>query len=399
MKVVWLCHFVNQEMKDYFKTPDVKELAPWIDNLIVLFRAQKGIKLYIVSPNVFTNMDHHTVINGINYHFYKHIPIPGYIKLFNKAHSFLRLESITNFSFTKYKIQKIIDSIQPDLIHLHGAENPYYAAGFLRVADYYPNIVTIQGFIRQSIDTGFYVKKRRIIEEQILIKTKHIGVRTREMSQIAKSLNPHAKLHFHNYPTKVPSITKGNIGGVEPIDCIFFARVCKDKGIEDLLEAISIVKKKLANISLAVIGSAGAKYMLYLKNLCIKLHIDNNVNFIGFLPTQEDIYKYAIKAKICVLPTYHDIIPGTVIESMMMKLPVVAYAVGGIPELNEVDETVVLVSPKNIKKLAEKIINLLNDVKARNLMVETAYTYAKERFDNSRIIPDIMQAYRIILDR
>jgi len=140
VKVVWLCHFANQEMKDYFNTPHVNEFAPWINNLIALFTAQKEIKLHIVAPNVFTNKDHHTVIDGINYHFYKHIPIPGYIKLFKKAHSFLRFENITNFTFTKYKIQKIIDSIQPDLIHLHGAENPYYSAGFLKVADYYPNL-------------------------------------------------------------------------------------------------------------------------------------------------------------------------------------------------------------------------------------------------------------------
>ena len=33
LKVVWLCHFANQEMQDYFRTPHVKEMAPWINVL------------------------------------------------------------------------------------------------------------------------------------------------------------------------------------------------------------------------------------------------------------------------------------------------------------------------------------------------------------------------------
>jgi len=219
------------------------------------------------------------------------------------------------------------------------------------------------------------------------------------MSQTTKFINPHAKLHFHNYPIKAPTIVKDNIGGAEPIDCVFFARVSKDKGIEDLLEAISIIKRKRASISLTVIGGANASYMLYLKNICTKLQIENNVDFIGFVPTQEDIYKYAIKAKLCVLPTYHDIIPGTIIESMYLKLPVVAYAVGGIPELNEKAKTIILVEKSKINQLAECIINLLTQPEKRRTLAENASKYAHERFNNNLVVPDILKAYKTLIQK
>ena len=67
-----------------------------------------------------------------------------------------------------------------------------------------------------------------------------------------------------------------------------------------------------------------------------------------------DVFKEAIKAKICVLPTYYDVIPGTIIESMFMKIPVVAYAVGGIPTLNDNVETVRLVDKYDINGLAKE---------------------------------------------
>ena len=50
--------------------------------------------------------------------------------------------------------------------------------------------------------------------------------------------------------------------------------------------------------------------------------------------------KHAINARICVLPTYHDILPGTILESMFMKLPVIAYDVTGLSELNDKGQSV-----------------------------------------------------------
>ncbi len=55
IKVVWLCHFASTEIKEYFKTPEVKEMAPWIFNLIALFQESNEIDLHVVAPNIFTN--------------------------------------------------------------------------------------------------------------------------------------------------------------------------------------------------------------------------------------------------------------------------------------------------------------------------------------------------------
>jgi glycosyltransferase involved in cell wall biosynthesis len=211
-------------------------------------------------------------------------------------------------------------------------------------------------------------------------------------------INPDANLHFHNYPLSVPSVLKNNIGKTEPVDCLYFARLSKEKGIEDLLKAISIVKKVNSDITVSVIGGANKKYLTYLNSLCSNLNIQENVKFLGFLPTQEDIYKYAFQAKLCVLPTYHDIIPGTIIESMYMKLPVIAYAVGGIPELNLAQETIMLVDKHDISQLAVKIIQLIKDVELRKQLAENAYNYVNKRLDNAKVVNDIINAYKLILN-
>jgi glycosyltransferase involved in cell wall biosynthesis len=365
MKVVWLCNFANQGIKEHFKMPQFNEFAPWIDILIELFKTQPDVDLHIVAPNVFNNTDCSFKKDGINYHFYKRIPIPYNNKYVRKIHTFLKVEQITNFFWIKYKVANCIHKINPDIIHLHGAENPYYSAGILPLFGKYPILTTIQGFIRNSSDISYNVKKAIEIEEAIIKKSKHIGIRTDDMSEIALKINPEATLHYHFYPLSIPPLVKNNIGKAEPIDCVFFANVTKDKGIEDLLSAISIVKKMFPDISLSVIGSTKNKYLAYLKKVCSELNIEKNVTFLGFLPTQEDIYKYTLQAKMCVMPTYHDIIPGTIIE--------------------------------NINQLAEKIIQLLNNADSRKRLAEKAYTNAYELVNNNKVITDMLKAYKSII--
>jgi glycosyltransferase involved in cell wall biosynthesis len=393
IKIVWLCHFANEEMKAFFNTPHIKEFAPWIDGLIKLFRERTDVEIHIVAPNVFTNKHTEMLLNNIHYHFYKHRP--NFI--LNKiVYRMLKLELRTNYFLVKQNIFKIIERINPDIIHLHGAENPYYSAGILPLIKHYPHLVTIQGFIRNSTERNSLINKKIQIEEKILKTVVNIGVRTKEMSEIVLNLNPRAKLHYHNYTWTTSEHIKDS-SRASTFDIIFFARVTKDKGIEDLLEAISIVKKEKPDVSLHVIGRAEESYLQKLKNLTNQLNIRDNVKFLGFMETQQDIYKYAINAKICVLPTYHDVIPGTIVESMLIKLPCISYNVGGLPELNEKIQTVILVERCNINQLANEITSLLNDKNKRELLAEHAFTYIHKKFNNSDAVSDILRAYSEIL--
>jgi glycosyltransferase involved in cell wall biosynthesis len=396
MRVVWLCHFANQQMKNYFNSSKLKEFAPWINNLLELFKDTPEIELHVVAPNVFSNKDLSLIKDGITYHFYKYTFIPQDNLFLKNVGSILHLENRTNFSFIKQKIETIITKVNPDIIHLHGAENPYYSAGILTLINKYPTITTIQGFIRNTLIINKQIRQRIHIEEEIIKKSIHFGTRTNEMSKIIFNINPSAILHFHNYPITFPTVVKDK-NTYSDFDIVFFSRVTKDKGIEDLLNAVLIIKNAKPDISLHIIGAVSKSYKKYLVNIIREYKIEENVHLIGFMPTQNDIYKQCLKAKVSVLPTYHDILPGTIIESMLMKIPVVAYAVGGIPDINIHNENIILVEKQNVHKLAEKILLLLNDEKKRNQLSEEAYNYAIRKFDNNLVKEDILIAYHKIL--
>lgn len=401
LKVVWLCHFANQEMFQYFKKSKGMEFAPWVSVMIDLFKGEESIELNIVAPNVFTNKDESFIKDGICYHFYKYIPlIPVFNRYFRKIYYTLKIEQLTDCHWIKKKVPSIINKINPDIINLHGAENPYYSSGILPLIGKYPLLTSIQGFIRQSSYKSMEVTQRIRIEEEIIKKCEHFGTRTEDMNNVVLDINPAANLHFHAYPVKIPRVFKNNIGGDEPIDCIFFARVTKDKGIEDLLEALAIIKLNKPNINLHVIGSVTKTYLGFLKNKCINLNIRENVHFVGFIKTQEDIYNYLLKAKVYVIPTYHDIIPGTLLESMLIKLPSISYAVGGIPEINDKLERIKLVEKLNIKELSHSIISLLDNPVIRKELSDEAFLWVKNKFNNNKnIVSELTTAYNYVLTK
>ncbi|MCP4970271.1 MAG: glycosyltransferase family 4 protein [Arcobacter sp.] len=389
-KVVWLCHFSNQEIVNYFQTKKNNDFAPWINQLISIFENNSSFEVHIIAPNYFINEATTFLKNNIRYNFYK-----SNYPFINQKYINLNF-----FWFAKRNVQKLVSEIKPDIIHLHGAENAYYSSTILQFFKKYPVLVTIQGFVHKSSKKKWpyeFVRKRRIkIENKVLQKATNFGIRAKFMESAIKEYNKNAKFHWHNYPINKPNLSENSDCIDKEFDCVFFARITKDKGIEDLLEAISIVKKTKNDISLLVLGGANDVYLEYLKQMCVRLKIVDNVHFIGFLP-QEVLFKEATKARISILPTHHDIIPGTVIESMFLKIPVISYNVDGLPDINEDENNIILLPKGDIKGLSENILELLGNKELRNSYATKAYIKANTMFDNNKILPSLVNIYQKII--
>jgi len=390
MKVVWICHFVSKDIIEHFNDKQINPFAPWINGLIKIFEKNEDVDLYIVAPNYFINKTYRFKSNNIRYYLFK----------INYPFSKIKYLNLNILWFGKKNVHQIIDSIKPDIIHLHGAENAYYSSTLLPLLNKYPTIVTIQGFVFKSSKKKWLneiVRLRRIkTEKKILTSAKNFGIRAKFMKETIQSFNPTAKFYWHNYPVNIPIISEKEYKLEKEYDCVFFARLTRDKGIEDLLIAISLVKKIKKDISLIVLGGASDFYFSYLKQKCKKLNIEKNVKFFGFLP-QDQLFKTAIQAKISILPTYHDIIPGTVIESMFLKLPVISYNVDGLPDINETGENIILIERADVNGIADWILKLLVNDKLRHEYEMKGYKRAEEMYRNENIYEDLLSIYEEIM--
>jgi hypothetical protein len=82
--------------------------------------------------------------------------------------------------------------------------------------------------------------------------------------------------------------------------------------------------------------------------------LDGHVTFAGALPVGEVIERYRT-ADVVVLASFSEGVPMVLIEALALGRPVVATAVGGVPELVRDHETGLVVPPGNAAALADAV--------------------------------------------
>lgn len=409
IKVVMLCHYWNDETKGRInKDFNMSELSPWIQEIINLFKNKQDVSLYVVAPNYATNKNAFFFENNINYYYYQYsfyfianIIVDIFNFLTNKKKSsgiYGKLNILTSYIYPKYNIYRIVKKINPDIIHLYGSENLNYSVGGLKLLNHYPVLVSIQGYAYMQNKPNnklsiIHYKKRIEIERKINKRAKYVTNFSCEEG--FKPFEKNQKIYEFLPITKNPCINANETE--KHYDVVYYARVCKEKGIEDLLKAIELLKIKGLKLKTLIIGKSDIKYWSYLKDIVKKKNIEELFFFKGYIPNHNDVYKEAAKAKMLVLPTYNDGFNNTIREAMFMKLPVIANAVGGIPIANKHMECITLSKVGDVKDLSKKIELVLTD-KVRTLrLVNNAYNEINQHYLPSQVYNQILNIYLNII--
>lgn len=387
MNVVWICHFSNLEIQKKLQLRrKISSFAPWITYTTQVFEQQRDVTLHVISPHRYITGVQRFEIRGVKYYFFNpNMPILG-----RQWPGFFKWDKWTNYSHNKQTVMRIIDEIKPEIIHLQGAENPYYSTTVLPLMGRYPIVVNIQRF-----DKSIFAQNdtRSINEQSILTNARNISIRTKTMHNDISEYLPDSRLFWVKYsmPEYRPITVK------KEYDVVFFAQVGKAKGIEDLLDAVAILKQHIKNLKMCVIGSVSKSYATYLQEKARTLGISDTIIWKGRLPELSDVHLEASKAKVSVLPTYNDIISGTIIESMQLGLPVVSYKTGSIPELNEDRENVLLSDKGDIDGLANNILRLLTDDELYKTMSRRGIECIRERYSNQNVLQQHLDCYREVI--
>jgi glycosyltransferase involved in cell wall biosynthesis len=173
---------------------------------------------------------------------------------------------------------------------------------------------------------------------------------------------PSDKYYFVNNPYKFCNLEYSENKAEPPI--IFYAgRLIKEKGIYDLLTAISIVLQKTdCQLVIAGIGEEEKEIANYINSN----KLSNKIKMVGYLSGHALIDMYR-KSSVFVLPTYFgEGYPTAITEAMNYKLPIITTKHRGIKDhLSE--KNAIFISPKAPDQIAQAIIELLGD---KNLMYE-----------------------------
>jgi glycosyltransferase involved in cell wall biosynthesis len=271
-----------------------------------------------------------------------------------------------------------IKKFQPDVYHAHGIKAVLY--GFLSKAYAQTYIATHHGKTSHTSIVRIYEK----IEDFILKRTNAtIAVSEKMQKDLKKSGIDINSVDLVNNPLAIiPSVN--NRKSCKKTTFLFVGRLSPEKGVSDFLKALALLPSH-HEYTFHIVGSGQEEKSL--KSEVIELDLIDKVIFEGF---QDDVTKFYNESDCLVMPSHREGLPMTLIEACASSLPIIASNVGGIPQLVD-DKNGILVPPNNpiqIKRAIENFIehkaHFLKEANIKSLEIKEYYSpkkWAKKTLD------------------
>lgn len=269
------------------------------------------------------------------------------------------------------KLMKIMRQEKPDVIHTH-----------LDVIKYAVAAAKLCG-IRRCVHTVHNVAHEEAEGRlQKIINTVYFKLRW----SIPVALSPEVRrtiVDFYGLKKEnVPMIYNGvDLGKccpkqtyalAEPARLLHIGRFNEQKNHRGLLEAFAKILAAYPNCCLQLIGDGNLQEET--EHFAKELGIREKVFFLG---NQTSVYPFLGEADIFLLPSKFEGMPMTIIEAMGTGLPVVASAVGGVPDMIEDKVSGMLVSCEP-ESVAEATLQLLRQEELRRELGSNALLRSSE---------------------
>jgi glycosyltransferase involved in cell wall biosynthesis len=187
---------------------------------------------------------------------------------------------------------------------------------------------------------------------------------------------------------RIPSVVVPNFITVEHPECRKASFPSRDlvtvggleihKNHEYLLRVIEAANRKDRLYTLDLVGDGPCRHDL--EKLSRELGLVGQVRFLG---SRSDVRELLPRYRAYVHTSQRESLCMAIIEAMACGLPVVAGAIGGIPELFEPDHEGLFWPLDNAEAAAEALYGLLDDEQAQEKLGEAARSRFEQRFDSA----------------
>jgi glycosyltransferase involved in cell wall biosynthesis len=184
-----------------------------------------------------------------------------------------------------------------------------------------------------------------------------------------------------------PQRTLGLWGGPGPV-VTTVANLRPGKGHDVLLRAAAHVLRQRPDVRFQFVGDGPLRAQL--EQEAEDLAIAAAVTFLGH---RSDVAAILRGTAIFAFPSLMEAFPNGVMEAMAAELPVIASAVGGIPELVEHEHNGVLVPPGDDVALAAALLALLTDDTRARRLASAGRATIEQRYSFDRMVRDFEALY------
>jgi glycosyltransferase involved in cell wall biosynthesis len=287
------------------------------------------------------------------------------------------------------EIRETIRDYRPDVLHTHGykADIYGYVAGRKMGA---PMVATCHNWTESSAALKLYAwADRRMLCRfaKVVAVSAELAGRLREshISRVASIRNGIVVDSFAGAEAtlrkSLPDPGRMVIG--------MAARLVRAKGISTVLEVVREVLAAFPKTLFVFVGDGPDRAAF--ESQSTKLGIGASVVFTGTRADMPGVYK---SFDIFLLPSVNEGLPMSLLEAMAAGVPVIATAVGGIPEVVRGGQTGLLVKPADAGELSAAIVRLLSDSGLRTRLGLEGQQLVRRLYSAERMTQDYFAVYR-----
>ncbi len=184
----------------------------------------------------------------------------------------------------------------------------------------------------------------------------------------------------------------------------YFARMCKEKGVDTLVEAYIHLKERdrVKNLKLKVGGGCGPADEPLVRSLRDRLKAKVFHDDAQFFPNVDRAGKQAMLRSCSVLSVpamYGESFGLYIIEALASGVPVVQPRHAAFPELIELSGGGIVYEPGNGRALADALEPLLLDSERARALGEAGHKSVREKFNAEQMARETVEAYQTIIDK
>jgi glycosyltransferase involved in cell wall biosynthesis len=174
-----------------------------------------------------------------------------------------------------------------------------------------------------------------------------------------------------------------------PHTVLYLGRLLDTKGLRELIEATALLAPRFAHLELLLGGDGDPGEFAALAR---ERGISERVRFLGWVGPEEK-QRLLESSTVLALPSYNEGLPMCILEAMAAGLPVVATAVGGIPEAITDGVDGLLVPVRDAGALAEALARVLDSPAIASRMAERARQKIHASFDARLVTRQLRDFY------
>ncbi len=414
MKVLWFCN--TPANGDEFLNKQLKGTGGWLKSLDLALQDQ--VDLHISFYN-----DYKGYFKYRNAHYY---PIYKSGSLITRYFDAIRSKIIYRKDVSLYK--EIISIVKPDIIHIHGTENPF---AYIHEITDIPIILSIQGNINicfHKFFSGIEMKYLNVSngpiyslfgyrqfkshyktfnrmktreKEALGLLYKNIIGRTNWDRRICAVQSPSSS-YYHNDEILRDEFYNNKWHSHDNENFIIFTTSGNTfyKGFETLCHSISLlIECGLKDFEWRVAGISNSDLIVKvvrkkLKSLFPKI----NLVLLGKLPEQ-DLIRNLLESDLYVMPSHIENSPNNLCEAMILGMPCIATFAGGTGSLLEDKNEGILIQDGDPWVMAGAIFECYKDKETYIKYGANARIRALKRHDKKKIVNDLLDIYSDVINK